>query len=127
MSDLLRWIWSGIRAVSRWLWRLAELVWRVLSSAVSWVVAAIGYVVSEVYDWIASSVSEGVDAIRDAVGDVAGPGVFPEISGLAAYYLGDVFAMDEAFRLLVLLAGTWLLARAARLVMIPIRALLEIL
>lgn len=128
MMDLLRWLWGGVVAVARWLRRLAEFVWTCLSSLVTWIIAGVTYVLDAVYDWVASSVSDGVEAIQDGLADMTGKlDTFPDVVPLAAYYLKDVLAMDEAFRLLVLYVTAWVAAKVARLAMVPIRALLELL
>lgn len=129
MKSLTKWIWGGIKAICRHLLRVAGWLWDAVSSWVTWVITGITYAIDKVTDWIG-------DAIRDGLADISGAlsGAFednladaPDPGGVASYYLGTVLQMDEAFVLLVTFVGIWLAARAARLLMVPIRALLELL
>lgn len=124
MASIGRWIWAGLRAIGRALKDIFALVWNVLSSALTWVVASIAYLVDRFQGWINDAISGGLLPLLDEIGVEASE--FPEVGPLAAYYLG-MFAMDEAVTCLVELFAFWILARTARLVMVPIRAILEIL
>lgn len=129
MRSIWKALWSGLCAIGRLLRRVLEWVWAVLSTWVTWLVGAVTYALNWVYDWVATGLSDALQSLQDAVQDGVTDNIteYPDMVPLAAYYLKDVLAMDEAFRLLVLLFGVFLLARAARWVMVPIRALLELL
>lgn len=96
-----------------------------LSSFVTWIVGVITYVVTQVNDWIESAIDSGISAVTDAFSDVALE-TFPDCGAWAAYWL-DIFSFTDAVAMLVDLLLVWVAARSARLLMVPIRALLELL
>lgn len=129
MRSLLTWIWNGIKAIGRRLKIVGQALWNVLSSFLTWITAGIAYVFSQLENWINSAIQSGIDAfssgtLSDSMSEASG--TFPQLHPIAAYYL-DLFSLNTAISLLVLLLGVWVVARTARLAMVPIRAVLELL
>lgn len=129
MRSLTKWIWGGIKAICRHLARVASWLWDAVTNWVTWVITGITYVIEEVTSWIGDAISDGLGDISDALSSAFGDNLAdaPDPGGVASYYLGTVLQMDDAFVLLVTFVGIWLAARAARLLMVPVRALLELL
>lgn len=125
MHSLLRWLWDGVRAIGRRLRLVWEAIWNVLSSALSWIVGALAYVLDQLTDWINGAIEDGMQALSAGFGDVVDTGTVSP-APLAQYVLG-LIAFDEAVSVLVELFAFWLVARGARLFMVPVRALLELL
>lgn len=125
---ILEMLWGGLRAIGRRLRESALLLWHALQSWVTWTIAALTYVLDRVFGWISGAIQSALRELLDAFAGFGDSlGAFPNLAPLAAYYLRDVLAMDEAFRLLVGLAGVWVVARSARWLMVPVRAVLELL
>jgi hypothetical protein len=120
-------IWGGIKAVARRLAMLFETVAGLLQSALLWIVGLLGLA----FHWLAqqfeTAIQSGMGALSHffKTSDYLTP--FSHISPLAAYWLRDVFAMDVAFEELVVVASVWILCRTSRALVVPIRALLELL
>lgn len=125
MHSLLRWLWDGVKAIGRRLRLVWEAVWNVLSSALSWIVGAVAYVLDQLTDWINGAIQDGMQALSAGFGSVADTGTI-DPAPLAQYVLG-LIAFDEAVAVLVELFAFWVVARGARLFMVPVRALLELL
>lgn len=127
MSSLLKWIWGGIMAVANWLRRVGLFLWECLQSLVTWIVAALTYILDRLYDLVSGAISSALQSLQDVTGDMTGMlDEAPQVLPLAAYYL-HMMAMDEAWRLLVVYGGAWLVAKGSRVLMVPIRALLDLL
>lgn len=124
MHSVQKWIWGGIRALGRALRDLMGVVWNVLSSAVTWVVASLAYLVDQFQSWVNGAISNGIGSITDYLSMQSSE--FSDVVPLAAYYL-DLFSADEAATCIVELFSIWVFARAARMLMVPIRAVLELL
>lgn len=125
MHSLLRWLWDGVKAIGKRLRLVWEAVWNVLSSALSWIVGAVAYVLDQLTDWINGAIQDGMQVLSAGFGSVADTGTI-DPAPLAQYVLG-LIAFDEAVAVLVELFAFWLVARGARLFMVPVRALLELL
>lgn len=120
--SLLRWIWGLLSELGRLQLALLRLIWSVLSSLITWICVAIGYVIQTIYSWF-----EGVvDDFAGVFGEMAFE-QFPESTPLASWLLHDVCAVDVAFSVLASVAVVWVAAKLARLAMIPIRAVLDVL
>lgn len=111
MITALRWIWDQVC-------KLAALVGSLASSIWTWIAAGFALVANTVVGWVASAVS-GV------LPEVEWPEMVTDASELFRA-LVHWFALDIAVGSLVTIITAWVLARVARLVMVPIRALLEI-
>lgn len=125
MRSLLRYLWEGVKAIGKRLRLVWEAVWDVLSSALTWIVGALAYVLDQLTDWINGAIQAGMEALSAGFGDVADTGTI-DPAPIAQYVLG-LMAFDEAVAVLVELFAFWLVARGARLLMVPVRALLELL
>lgn len=125
MHSLLRWLWEGVKALGRRLRLVWEAVWNVLSSALTWIVGALAYVLDQLSEWINEAIQEGMEALSAGFGDVADTGSIDPVP--LAQYILDLMAFDEAVAVLVEVFAFWLAARGARLLMVPVRALLELL
>lgn len=125
MRGIWEFIWGGILAIGRRLRDLLAWMWTILTNFLTWVCGAIAYLLDQVADWINDALHDGISTILGQFSDVGtmdGLGIAP----LAQYYL-DVFDLGYACTLLLALIGAWCAARVARLGMVPIRAILELL
>lgn len=125
MHSILRWLWEGVKALGKRLRLVWQAVWNVLSSALTWIVGALAYVLDQLSEWINEAIQEGMEALSAGFGAVSDTGSIDPVP-LAQYVL-DLMAFDEAVAVLVEVFAFWLAARGARLLMVPVRALLELL
>lgn len=126
MHSILDFLWGALRAIGRRLRAVWDAIWSVLSSFVTWIVGAITYVLTSVNDWIESAIDSGISSVTEAMSDLWVGDSFPDVSAWCMYWL-DLLEIPSAITLLVELLAVWLAARAARLLMVPVRALLELL
>lgn len=111
MISALKWIWEQVCHLGALLASLASSVW-------TWLAAGFAWVASTVVGWISSAVSGVFPSVE-----------WPEIvTDASELFRACVhwFALDVAIGSLVTIIAAWVLARVSRLVMVPIRALLEI-
>lgn len=112
MISALRWIWDTLRRVLAAVLGLAQ-------SIVTWLTAALGAIAYELVDLVG-------DAFSNALPDIEWPDV-PDVVGDFCAGLVHSLALDTALGSLAVCLTAWVLARVARLAMVPIRAVLEIL
>lgn len=112
MSSMLRWIWDGIKQIAAALYGLA----------------------GNISSWIIGGLVAAANLLLNSVGDLfeaALPKIeWPEIfDGSGDLFSGIVhsLALDVAVESLGAVLVVWVACRVARLAMIPIRAMLEVL
>lgn len=116
------WIYNQLRRSFSW-WRKAlQFLLDAIREPVIW---ATGFLT-----WILDFIWDKVDGVLTRafqwVGNLALPG-FAESVPLASYILVDLLRLDLALELLGGFIVTFVAARTARLAMVPLRALLEVL
>lgn len=125
MISLVKWIWGGIKAIGKRLASLFGFLWDMLQSALTWVAAGITYLAHLICDWIADKLS-GVFHSLDSVSVDPSSQVLDNIPPLAQYVLHDWLAMDSAIEFLVVFFAIWVSFKVARLGMVPLRAILDV-
>lgn len=118
MRTLLQWLWEQVK-------RVGSLLAGLCSSICTWIAAAITYLATTVGDWINDAVQGVFEFVGSPFADASMP--YTEVEGNLLPYLVQFFALDTLAEYTIELAGIWLAARVARLAMVPIRALLEVL
>lgn len=112
MIRALRWIWEQVCALGNLVAGLVSSVWTWLVAFLAWLVDEVSTLVADAFDYVFPSI-EWPSLVTD------GSSLF----GACVHY----FALDVAIQSLAALFLAWMLARVARLVMVPIRAFLELL
>lgn len=119
--SLLRWIWGLLKQIGHFVLKGLEWLWLALTSLVTWICAAIAYVIEQIYEWFEDLVDNFCGLFEDMAFEQ-----FPQSTPLASWLLHDVVAIDVAFEVLAAVALVWIAAKLARLAMVPIRAVLDI-
>lgn len=110
MIRALKWIWEQVCHLGALVASLASSVW-------TWAVAAIGLIADKVLDWIADGF---------ALIGLTWPELPTDSSQLFSAIVWN-FSLDRAVAAIIVVVGLWCASRAARLAMVPIRAVLELL
>lgn len=126
MISLLQWIWGGIKSLGKSLLKVWAAIWNVLSSAITWVVGFVYYIIDTVWDWLSEKVGAFFDSVEGLITNSPVDGGIFNVGPLAIH-LANIFALDVALECLVYLILAFITARLLRLIVIPVRALLEIL
>lgn len=111
--SVLNWIWDGIK-------RLVSAVLGMGQSVVTWIFAAI-FAVSQ---WFVDSINH---LFKLAIQSFDWPEL--DLGGYGELFeqFAQVLALDKALASLGVCLSAWVMARLARLALVPIRALLELL
>lgn len=126
MISLLQWIWGGIKSLGKSLLKVWAALWNVLSSAVTWIVGLVYYIIDTLWDWLSDKIGTFFDSIDDLISNSPLDGEVFQVGPLASH-LADIFALDSAMICVVYLFLAFITARLLRLIVVPVRALLEIL
>lgn len=126
MISLLQWIWGGIKSLGKSLLKVWAALWNVLSSAVTWIVGLVYYIIDTLWDWLSEKIGAFFDSIGDLISNSPVDGDVFQVGSLATH-LADIFVLDVALECAAYLLLAFITARLLRLIVIPVRALLEIL
>lgn len=123
MISLVKWLLKGVKNLARLVKKLGLTVGEIVSSLVTWISAAIYYVVDSCWDWFCDKFDSWLDSATELVPeDVAQYTISPFTS-----YVADLFCFDVAIESLGVLISAFLILRLGRLLMVPVRAVLEVL
>lgn len=122
MSSVFQWIVGALTSLDKRLKALLNLIFSRASFVLTIFTTIITLVVNGVYHLIEEAFGDAFEWVSDAL-------ELPEMlnpTGVAAYICREWLALDVAFDVVILFAGVWVLAKSFRLVMIPIKAVLDI-
>lgn len=127
MHSVLKWIYSGLAAIARRLRALFDFLWGLMTQWVTWLITAIVAFWTWVWDYIGSVIGSALSELSSALSDALELPTFPggSLSGLPAALL-NLIQFQDAIDCLVFVFAFFVVARTARLAMIPLRAVLEI-
>lgn len=123
MISLLKWILKGVKNLARLAKKIGLTVGELLSSLVTWIAGAIYYIVDSCWDWFCDKFDAWLESATELVPDeVSSYAISPFTS-----YVADLFCFDVAIESLGVLISAFLILRLGRLLMVPVRAVLEVL
>lgn len=124
MISLLRWIWGGIKALGKRLLQLLGVLWELMQHAITWVLAGFAYLAHLITQWVCDGIESGLRQISIATTQAES---LSNIPALAQYVLVEWLNIEVAIQCLLFFLTIWIACKLARLAMIPIRAVLDVL
>lgn len=125
-----KWIYAGLAAIAKRIRALFGFLWGLLSQYVTWMISCTVAFWSWIWDLVSDKFGDAVRSVSSAIGNYlelpSNSGISWLVDGPAGYFL-NLAAFSEAVHLLSMVFAFWLLCRGARFLMLPIRALLEVL